>query len=590
VIGGIMLPLAATDEPARASSDSSGLSEGFYAGTLGLWTMLALYLVHARATMRCGSLEMTLPLAARDLWLARMGAIALSTAVLLAAGCAVALIRNVLRGAAPTLPPPAIEICINQWAVILLALAAVQIRDRSLARVEIHIESVVFFALVWICGLALLLVLPTQPPHVVWIVFILAVSLHGWVFRSLPAAFAAVPAEAAPVPLAELPALSDRLPAPKDAARGLIALTVLRALHWHGFVLFIALLLLLTCVRQVGYWIDGLNDLVRLPQVWVLLTAFLTGGMLRLRLIDYLPIRRRFVFACLVLPGVFLAVAGILIGSLSAWIEAGGRPLAVCVQPVPPGERRDPESSWEGDSPVAGASFVRVPFRFWEVSGPGGQAAVLDAPWGEIHPAPQIQVTDGGRLAIYEPYAAPLGCSPQFVAQQLARAIEKIYGTAIPPAELQRRYIDTLADGSAHIAPGSFTLLEDYPHLRARDLSRRLPLTILAGLLPWFLAMAMTLRRFFGNVSLSLKAWFPPLAALFMALAWLPEVWVSATGFTDRWALAAVTNIQMRLLCEWIPGGALVLWGLTVILLLIGYRLAERQFRWIETPRDYRAD
>ena len=114
--------------------------------------------------------------------------------------------------------------------------------------------------------------------------------------------------------------------------------------------------------------------------VYYLLLAFVGPSMNQFHQLDPLPISRRLLFAVLTLPGLLALIAS---------YGAGRIGVALVERPTELVEYRIDERG----------QYVWVPERFLEVAW-GGETPILDAPWGESHPAWSLPLFRGSRARV----------------------------------------------------------------------------------------------------------------------------------------------------------------------------------------------
>jgi hypothetical protein len=238
------------------------------------------------------------------------------------------------------------------------------------------------------------------------------------------------------------------------------------------------------------------------------------------------------------------------------------------------------------EHPVVHDWDVRVPFAFWEIGWKGDPAAVEEPyipPWEEPYYPGSVTLFKALSPVLYSPYHVPEGSSPEFVAEQLSRAVEAVYGTRISSAEIQQHYLTTLTDGSVSVRPGGVTLLDDYPDLRLTTWIGSAPVVVLLIGLPWLLYVALTVRGGFADAAAERRPWGYFLLVVLAAVCLLGSLWSYSAGLTAEWKVAALGEILMRKLAAALPGSRLVQWGIVMGLLGGGYLLAQARFERIET-------
>jgi hypothetical protein len=542
------------------------------------WGLIALYLLVGGVTIRCHRFDMTLPLPHRTLWLSRVLALTLSALTIVGTAVATLLLRNWLEGF-QVVGHTRIESLFAQLAaasslaVILAFLPRPWLHD-----IPLNLTYTVYLALVWGGTLAVILLLAGGPPGYALLPAAAALALGLGIYLSLPESFVIVPRkpEAARLPLG-IPAAAGEIGAreavkeSRSSSRWLLHATIWRAFygHWGAWLCFGLLLALGLGVARPDP-VSSLNGLWLFILCWLVLSALLGIAVARLHLLDPLPVSRRLIFATIVLPGLLIASLGFLGGRA---IRAGR-------------ESRLPLVDYR-EHPVVHDLDVRVPLEFWEIGWDGHPPPVEEPyvpPWEEAHFPWSVSLFKGLPVVLYSPYHAPAGSSPHFVATQLSRAVEAVYGVHIPAGDIQDRYLMTRADGSGGVRAGGFSLLEDYAGLQPTAWTRTAPVMVLLIGLPWLLYVALTVRGGYASASASGRPWGHLGLVGFSALCVLASIWSYSGAYTDEWKLVAFIGILLRKLADSLPDSGLASWGIVALLLGVGYLLAQASFRRIEAP------
>jgi hypothetical protein len=168
------------------------------------------------------------------------------------------------------------------------------------------------------------------------------------------------------------------------------------------------------------------------------------------------------------------------------------------------------------------------------------------------------------------------------VALQASRAAEKVYGTSIPAAEIERLYLETRPDGTVVGRAGSLPLRAERPDLSPRTGPIAAVLLLLVGV-PWMLLVALLLRAHRAGIAEWVRqtvVW----GTLGVLLAvWLVEILAVETGLTEPWLIRALVEIPVFNLGETAWGTAVA--AIAAALGFLGaYRLAEIQFERMEIP------
>jgi hypothetical protein len=207
------------------------------------------------------------------------------------------------------------------------------------------------------------------------------------------------------------------------------------------------------------------------------------------------------------------------------------------------------------------------------------------SPWGESHPAWEVNLYKGSETTLYSPFHTPIGSSLEFVAHQMSRAVEAVYGATIPPDELRDRYLAIDDDGNVDLKGESLTLQEDYPHLTPRSEGPIFPLLMLLALLLFFLAAPIYFTTFRATVRDSRRkgVFFALLAAILVVH--LAQYALIASRFTHLRVAKGFFLILARHLEAALPGGTFGVWVAAGLVLFGAYWAVQSRFQRIEIPK-----
>ena len=360
---------------------------------LGSWLACAVYLLFGRVRTRAGSLELTLPLSAKQLWTDHVLATGIGGAVIGALAVVIGALQLVLLRGPTTTVALAGTVVPHVAAGLALALVLLQLPERDLARVRFTPRYVLWAAGV-LAGVPLLLVglLPLGPLGAL-VPLGVALALGAAVRRSLPEIFAMLPREAAAATAVEAAGAA----AAPGASRWIVARALLLGVsagskEWMGYP-FTFLFALIS-----GGVLSAFSDAVELRYMYIPLSAYMmlsfVGPRLgRLHHLDALPVPRRLLFAVLVLP--YLATFGAGYGAGALIASRAAAPTAAV----------DYAKSEAGH-------VVITPLREREIAWDGRPPAVT-APWGEARVPDGTPLWRGSRAALYSPYRGTRGASPE---------------------------------------------------------------------------------------------------------------------------------------------------------------------------------
>jgi hypothetical protein len=552
------------------------------------WLAVALYLAFGRVGERCSQLDLGLPLPARRLWLVHLAAVLLSACVVGATAVAVVKAHFLFFGwisagriavsASGTLLPLA------SITSIALAVVVLQMPHPSLYRVPRNGRNALRVLLTVVGLLGATLGLALAPSALALVPLLLAVILGARTWSALPAGFGVVPREpgeaATPTAADEVGRASALPVTARDGLRERLALqlSVVRVLA-RGLApgQLIRLPMMFAQIPFLFLWGMFISGLL-LPEAemrfsFVVLTAyvllsFMAAPMSQLHVIDPLPISRRWLFAVLVLPGLVTLGAGYGTAHLAAAVW-GGPPALVTYGTEPDGIGLVPP--YRSELPR-----VRVPIEHCRIAW-DGKPPIVEAPWGESHAPWSIPLFRGSRAVLYQPFSVAEEGTREFMALQLSRAAEAVYGQSIPPEELQARIVDGAPERPV-------TLGGVYPDLRGTAEGPILPVLLLLIGLIWMLMTRVYLTTFRAGVTDARRrtVFFVILA---IALVLHLTQFVAGIGWLTRmWIMSSLPRMAVRRLTDALPGGAVAVWLLCGLLFYVAYRLVRARFERIEAP------
>lgn len=452
-----------------------------------LWLGAAAYLVLGRLRRRCRTVDLSLPLSARSLWLSHLTSVALAacSAVLLA--LVPILLVGFLQGprVGVFLPGELAGGVVHLLAGVLLGATILQADRPSLWRVPADTRWRILLAAV-VTGLLLLtLAIGLLPVWMSAITLALAAALALRVWRSLPQTLVVAPAE----PIAAEATAQELTSADERRAPG-VARTIYGILYrvhpWAGMTSWVSLpfVALFGAVVAGGLeiWIES-SELRFLYIPFAVYMQLATIGPVTQNFfrVDPLPVSRRKLFAIMVLPTVLALALG----------YAGGR-LA-------------------RHSSVARVSQVeyRVDGRYhWVQPPPGylevawdGSVPTLESPWGETHEAWSAPVFSWGALRVYSPFNTSEEATADFEALLTSRALAAVHGLEVPPQEIRSRYFLTNQDRVVGLRDGGLALSRDFPDLALADSGPEAPLVLGGALVLYFVVLAGFLSTFRARFS-----------------------------------------------------------------------------------------
>jgi len=556
---------------------------------VGAGLMPMLYLIWGPAGARCRSFDLALPIPTGVLWLAHLLALLTAGLSMLAVtlgavkGFDLLLVRVLDADllAEVRLVPLALQV--TAWLV--LAVAILQTRDPDLYEIN-RDRRYRWFAGAVGGGLCLLMAAGSfVSPWLAVVPVVVAIALYARLYRALPVVFATVPREAGS-PGARAGSLQSPGSTPvSESARttgaGSLAavLQVNRPgwLRWHllilpfvyrtlaknvlglivGSVACVLLSMLLTDIIMVRFT-DANLRIAMIPMMSYLLMSGAHIVPTRMFLLDALPISRRWLFGAMTIPGFLGMAFGYGVGNLIVH-HTVETPTAIC------------------SLQEEGHQGLCVLPRFFEIAN-DGVAPWITAPWKENCQAWSLPLGKAFGAVLYKPFTTDENSSPYFIAWQLSRAVEAMYGETIDPDELAARYFVDGPDGTSLLPEGPIPITDDYPHLRLRGDGPFFPVMFMIVSVLWLLAYSVYLRVCRPGVGTARRkaVFWGVMAALFSLYVLKFVSWM--VDWLDADLELAAIRIWMRDLPELVPGGTVAVYIICAVLVYGAFRIARRQF------------
>ncbi len=560
-----------------------------------IWFSTSLFLLSGKVKERCLTFDLALPIPANKLWLSHVISLSLLCLGFLVVTAGVLnsmfwLFRNSsidFSGMRRALA----DLIFPTGACLILVVILLQRARPGLRRIPGTGRYFIYSAAIMIAALGVVLGLSALPAPVSLLPFAVAILLGYLTHRSVPPAFTIVPIEADSADW-DRPDQARDISAPagaqsRDAYPEAGPMGVMGS-AWFLFRTFfvyqkrkgLVAVLYFPLFLSWGWLLSGFLLAwkgIEFPQfAYTFLTGFLLFSLLptqvnSLPLMDPLPISRRAVFASMMLPGIVAMALGLGGGSIGALNIERSR-LQIKYQKedsrmFPPYRMKVP--------------MIRVPAQYGGIAW-DGRVPQSGSPWGESHPAWTYPLYRGSRIMIYSPFNTPEGCSPQFAALQISRAIRAVYGATVPYEEILDRYLE-VADGKSYaLRGGGAPLFEAYPGLKPQGEIAMFPVLLTLVCIAWLLLALIYLRWCRAGVSQTgrMKIFFVMALAVIATTA--GQLVVMITGLFRLDVGAAFVKILMHRIATGLPGGSAAIWLFSALVILGCYRLAEAEFQRIE--------
>ncbi len=535
-----------------------------------IWFPVASFLLYAGALKRCARLDLALPYPARTLWSHNLAGMIVTASVMVAItagmmGVQEVGIRNWFLGRWDTPGLNVFELLPHVFGI--LTLSAVLLQTFRPARFKIGFDRRFAAAATGVItgGFAASLAMCHLPAAVSLVPVAAGIMIAVRAHRRLPEAldFAPVPPEGEAAPVAVTTATYNGNPATGALRQAIVFQTVWGwwSLVYFPFIVIMGLLL----AGLPNALVDEVDTrFANIAIIWYMLLALFPNVMKKLHPLDALPIARKQLFAHLMLPGmVFLALG------------YGASEIVVALKNVEGESIR----FWEKDAHY----YLSIPMEKCEISWDGSPRVNI-SPAGETHDAWSTSVTEAAPITIYSPFSTPPGSSIDFVAWQLSRAVEAVYGEIIHPEELAAAYLEIDETGGVAPRGGMLTIHADHPEFRRIGVRGMFPFAFVLAIVPYLLLALVYFRAFRPGAGSARPKWtmVAILAATF-GLHMLVNLGGVAKWF-NIWSATAFVEILMRHATNAILGGAPTVWFLCGIAIVVVYKLVERGFERMEFP------
>jgi hypothetical protein len=387
---------------------------------LSALTYFVLTLFMTGVTRKSADIYMTMPISTRKVWLSRYLSSLTVTEISVALMTLVAAFRMPVEGPV-FVDGYTLRLGFHTGAALALLLTLLQLPFMELGKIKkiavfaaygAFMSAAVVFAAIVTVGIT----------FASWTFAAGSLLLVLWILQEIPRSFSTMPAEAemagavetgredAAVPAGERAPATAAVPAPA-MSQARARLTIARALinKWNFWL--DCFLLVFYSMMVVNSYYNGARDNPWWLFGYVWIFAALMHGLSMVRKVDYLPVSRKSLFAMTMAP-VGLAI---LVGMCAGWITMG----------LQPDEKRL-ISFYDGR--------VQIPLEFYEISA-DGPPPVLASLWGEFHQPESHSLFGDSRIHIYKPFDTGPESSERFVALQVDRAAEAVYGIERNPLE-----------------------------------------------------------------------------------------------------------------------------------------------------------
>ncbi len=550
------------------------LTSGMFTVLILVWLLLSVSMIAAGFNRRCsGHLDLSLPLEPRRLWIGHILAVILPASAVLVLAAGVVIAGNFFAGVRPLMQPGLLAFGIQLGTGFVLGLALLQSPRPPVERIPFTC-AYLFLTISTVAGiLGLVILLSLLPLICVLVPLGVALFLFARIYCLLPASFSLVPLEPAACGRpGEDRSTGAALEVGAGARQGsfwLLHLTIWRSAigNWTWLFLiafgFHGLVLSLSFVADEGRG----SAFVYLFFTWSILSCWLLLTIRRLYVLDSFPISRHRIFAVFILSAFLTVAAGYGLG-LGIGVSASDYPPQVELEVT--------------DC----CCCVRVPHEYREISWDGTVPASV-APWGEKVVPARLRLFKGGHACSYSPFETSPDSSVDFVAWQVSRAVEAVYGESIAAGVIRDRYLESGPEGKTRPGERGFRLLEDFQDLQSGAGTRTIPAVFLIVAFSWLIFGALIYRAQ-RNGTYGTGWWFLAISVFLAVLVvGVGALAADSVELIELVAFADFFAVLLRHLYDVVPGGGFAVWAGSAALVAGGYFLASKQFAAVEAPVEW---
>ncbi|MCP4292560.1 MAG: hypothetical protein GY780_12090 [bacterium] len=332
-------------------------------------------------------------------------------------------------------------------------------------------------------------------------------------------------------------------------------------------------LILIPFIGFFGMLLGGYNPIsdepeaLRFSNLFMCIYILAAGGghfTEKLHLLDFLPVARRTMLSWLVWPVVITLALGYGFGqNQAAKSKASTEPLSFVN-----------EDSGYG---------LKVPARCFRLIR-SAEAPFVTSPSGETHQADSVVAVKGLPWLFYKPYSTPKGASLDYVAWQMSRAIENVFGEQVSPQEISDQYLEIDSQGHVKSLSRGLNLKADHPQWSEVKGGTVFP--VLFGFVTVFFLLVLSLHFRMLRRQASFKKGritFWILLGALMALH-LANLVTYITGLTDDWIVRGIILGGIQRWSEFGNGFGWIVYGGVLVAIASSWLLALGQFKQIESP------
>lgn len=283
------------------------------------WLLLSLYLGPAEVADHANRMTISLPVPAKKVWLSRVLALVIAETVLfIVTGLVIALV-NLITGSPAVFPTYLANFLFQQFCCILLLIMIIQSLYIKRMDMPSILSSYAILILVWAAAGTLLYFLTQYPIQYALFPLAGAAAIFLITYARLPISFTS-----SPQTFQKTRSFGERLPQKSSGfltrtkTRWIVWITLLRTLHNLWFTPLFLLTLGILAMANMDYGMRGKDHISMVIGIWMFLLLLQFIAIQQLYKLDHLPISRRVIYACQVLPGIAVILVMSIVGIAAA--------------------------------------------------------------------------------------------------------------------------------------------------------------------------------------------------------------------------------------------------------------------------------
>ena len=306
-------------DPGAASTANPPIGSVLFYAFIVAWLLLSLYLGPAEVADHCNRMTITLPLSAKVLWFSRVLALVIAETILFFITGLTIVLVNLITGSSALLPTYLAKFLILMFSCVLLLIPAIQsLYIKRMAMPSIF-SSYAILLLAWLAAGALLYALLQVPTYYTLFPLAGAAIITLITLVRLPASFTTELQTYQQVrPGGNRLSLKSPGAISRFKTRWIVQITLFRTLYHPGLSPLFLLATGILAMANMDYGLRGKGHITMVVGIWMFLLLLLFVSIQQLYKLNHLPISRRIIFACQVLPIISVILVMSIVGIAAA--------------------------------------------------------------------------------------------------------------------------------------------------------------------------------------------------------------------------------------------------------------------------------